>query len=136
MPDLLSSSPGYSVLACFNPPCFSMCCSAAPTNISSVAFSETSPTHATNRTGKYQQEVLGQLYAVRPTTVSPQIPHLVSHLPLHLMKMTRSLCKVPSFLHTDCLEGLRPAPACSQGAKQDCQAAQPLLPVRCRFVHP
>ncbi|XP_014376519.1 myelin regulatory factor isoform X3 [Alligator sinensis] len=38
-----------SVLACFSPPCFSTCCSATPTNASSVAVSETSPTHATNR---------------------------------------------------------------------------------------
>lgn len=56
--DLLSSSPGHSVLACFNPPCFSMCCSAAPTNVSSVALSETSPTHATNRTDQSQTSLL------------------------------------------------------------------------------
>lgn len=56
--DLLSSSPGHSVLACFNPPCFSMCCSAAPTNVSSIALSETSPTHATNRTDQSQTSLL------------------------------------------------------------------------------
>ncbi|XP_075019583.1 myelin regulatory factor isoform X2 [Calonectris borealis] len=50
--------PGHSVLACFSPPCFSMCCSAAPTNVSSVALSETSPTHATNRTDQSQTSLL------------------------------------------------------------------------------
>ncbi|XP_028939763.1 myelin regulatory factor, partial [Antrostomus carolinensis] len=46
------------VRACFSPPCFSMCCSAAPTNVSSVAPSETSPTHATNRTDQSQTSLL------------------------------------------------------------------------------
>ncbi|XP_010224691.1 PREDICTED: myelin regulatory factor isoform X2 [Tinamus guttatus] len=50
--------PGQSVLACFNPPCFSTCCSAAPTNVSSIALSETSPTHATNRTDQSQISLL------------------------------------------------------------------------------
>lgn len=62
--DLLDALPGHSVLACFNPPCFSTCCSAAPTNASSVvALSEASPTHATNQTGKSRpsrREMLGQ----------------------------------------------------------------------------
>lgn len=53
--DLLDALPGHSVLACFNPPCFSTCCSAAPTNASSVvALSEASPTHATNQTDQSQ----------------------------------------------------------------------------------
>ncbi|KFW64911.1 Myelin regulatory factor, partial [Pygoscelis adeliae] len=56
--DLVAGSPGHSVLACFSPPCFSMCCSAAPTNVSSVALSETSPTHATNRTDQSQTSLL------------------------------------------------------------------------------
>ncbi|XP_074774427.1 myelin regulatory factor [Athene noctua] len=56
--DLAFSSAGRSVLACFSPPCFSTCCSAAPTNISSVALSETSPTHATNRTDQSQTSLL------------------------------------------------------------------------------
>ncbi|XP_025901399.1 myelin regulatory factor isoform X3 [Nothoprocta perdicaria] len=50
--------PGQSVLACFNPPCFSTCCSAAPTNVSSTALSETSPTRATNRTDQSQISLL------------------------------------------------------------------------------
>lgn len=61
--DLLDALPGHSVLACFNPPCFSTCCSAAPTNASSVALSEASPTHVTNQTGKShpsRREMLGQ----------------------------------------------------------------------------
>ncbi|XP_074442590.1 myelin regulatory factor isoform X4 [Larus michahellis] len=56
--DLDFGSPGPSVLACFSPPCFSTCCSAAPTNVSSVALSETSPTHATNRTDQSQTSLL------------------------------------------------------------------------------
>ncbi|KAM6321775.1 myelin regulatory factor [Podargus strigoides] len=56
--DLVLGLPGHSVLACFSPPCFSTCCSAAPTNISSVALSETSPTHATNRTDQSQTSLL------------------------------------------------------------------------------
>ncbi|XP_074951170.1 myelin regulatory factor isoform X4 [Phalacrocorax aristotelis] len=56
--DLDFGLPGHSVLACFSPPCFSMCCSAAPTNVSSVALSETSPTHATNRTDQSQTSLL------------------------------------------------------------------------------
>ncbi|POI32320.1 hypothetical protein CIB84_003929, partial [Bambusicola thoracicus] len=53
--DLLDAFPGHSVLACFNPPCFSTCCSAAPTNASSVvALSEASPTRATNQTDQSQ----------------------------------------------------------------------------------
>ncbi|XP_010138719.1 PREDICTED: myelin regulatory factor, partial [Buceros rhinoceros silvestris] len=57
--DSAFSSPGHSVLACFSPPCFSICCSAAPTNVSSVALSETSPTHATNnRTDQSQTSLL------------------------------------------------------------------------------
>ncbi|XP_064309065.1 myelin regulatory factor isoform X3 [Phalacrocorax carbo] len=56
--DLDLGLPGHSVLACFSPPCFSMCCSAAPTNVSSVALSETSPTHATNRTDQSQTSLL------------------------------------------------------------------------------
>ncbi|XP_029894255.1 myelin regulatory factor isoform X7 [Aquila chrysaetos chrysaetos] len=56
--DLFFGLPGHSVLACFSPPCFSTCCSAAPTNISSVALSETSPTHATNRTDQSQTSLL------------------------------------------------------------------------------
>ncbi|KFM01851.1 Myelin regulatory factor, partial [Aptenodytes forsteri] len=56
--DLVAGLPGHSVLACFSPPCFSMCCSAAPTNVSSVALSETSPTHATNRTDQSQTSLL------------------------------------------------------------------------------
>ncbi|XP_074904482.1 myelin regulatory factor isoform X2 [Buteo buteo] len=56
--DLFSGLPGHSVLACFSPPCFSTCCSAAPTNVSSVALSETSPTHATNRTDQSQTSLL------------------------------------------------------------------------------
>ncbi|KAM6358892.1 myelin regulatory factor [Alca torda] len=56
--DLDLGSPGPSVLACFSPPCFSTCCSAAPTNVSSVALSETSPTHATNRTDQSQTSLL------------------------------------------------------------------------------
>ncbi|OPJ74139.1 myelin regulatory factor [Patagioenas fasciata monilis] len=51
--DLSFISPGPGVLACFSPPCFSVCCSAAPTNIS-VVPSETSPTRATNRTDQSQ----------------------------------------------------------------------------------
>ncbi|XP_019360474.1 PREDICTED: myelin regulatory factor isoform X1 [Gavialis gangeticus] len=47
-----------SVLACFSPPCFSICCSATPTNASSVAVSETSPTHATNRTDQSHTSLL------------------------------------------------------------------------------
>ncbi|KAM9606047.1 myelin regulatory factor isoform 2-T2 [Morphnus guianensis] len=56
--DLFFGLPGHSVLACFSPPCFSTCCSAAPTNVSSVALSETSPTHATNRTDQSQTSLL------------------------------------------------------------------------------
>ncbi|XP_075611629.1 myelin regulatory factor isoform X6 [Balearica regulorum gibbericeps] len=56
--DLVLGSPGHSVLACFSPPCFSTCCSAAPTNVSSVALSETSPTHAANRTDQSQTSLL------------------------------------------------------------------------------
>ncbi|KAM6074390.1 myelin regulatory factor isoform 5-T5 [Chlamydotis macqueenii] len=56
--DLVFALPGHSVLACFSPPCFSTCCSAAPTTISSVALSETSPTHATNRTDQSQTSLL------------------------------------------------------------------------------
>ncbi|XP_054057576.1 myelin regulatory factor [Rissa tridactyla] len=56
--DLDFGSPGPSVLACFSPPCFSTCCSAAPTNVSSIALSETSPTHATNRTDQSQTSLL------------------------------------------------------------------------------
>ncbi|XP_054684089.1 myelin regulatory factor isoform X4 [Grus americana] len=56
--DLVSGLPGHSVLACFSPPCFSVCCSAAPTNVSSVALSETSPTHAANRTDQSQTSLL------------------------------------------------------------------------------
>ncbi|XP_074741277.1 myelin regulatory factor isoform X5 [Strix uralensis] len=56
--DLAFGSAGRSLLACFSPPCFSMCCSAAPTNVSSVALSETSPTHATNRTDQSQTSLL------------------------------------------------------------------------------
>ncbi|PKK18206.1 myelin regulatory factor [Columba livia] len=51
--DLSFILPGPGVLACFSPPCFSVCCSAAPTNIS-VVPSETSPTRATNRTDQSQ----------------------------------------------------------------------------------
>ncbi|XP_055577789.1 myelin regulatory factor isoform X2 [Falco biarmicus] len=58
MHDLVFGLPGHSVLACFSPPCFSTCCSAAPTNVSSVALSETSPTHATNRTDQSQTSLL------------------------------------------------------------------------------
>ncbi|XP_063253560.1 myelin regulatory factor isoform X2 [Prinia subflava] len=50
--------PGRSVLACFSPPCFSTCCSAAPTDVSSVVPSETSPAHATNRTDQSQPSLL------------------------------------------------------------------------------
>ncbi|KAL2310112.1 hypothetical protein Nmel_006351 [Mimus melanotis] len=50
--------PGRGVLACFSPPCFSTCCSAAPTGISSVVPSETSPAHATNRTDQSQPSLL------------------------------------------------------------------------------
>ncbi|RMB98116.1 hypothetical protein DUI87_25594 [Hirundo rustica rustica] len=50
--------PGGGVLACFSPPCFSTCCSAAPTDISSVVPSETSPAHATNRTDQSQPSLL------------------------------------------------------------------------------
>ncbi|KAM6067919.1 myelin regulatory factor isoform 4-T4 [Theristicus caerulescens] len=56
--DLVFSLSGHSVLACFSPPCFSVCCSAAPTNVSSVALSETSPTHAANRTDQSQTSLL------------------------------------------------------------------------------
>ncbi|KAM6133403.1 myelin regulatory factor [Phoenicopterus ruber ruber] len=56
--DLDFGLPGHSVLACFSPPCFSTCCSAAPTNVSSVALSETSPTYATNRTDQSQTSLL------------------------------------------------------------------------------
>ncbi|XP_062433674.1 myelin regulatory factor [Rhea pennata] len=56
--DSLYGLSGQSVLACFNPPCFSMCCSAAPTNVSSIALSETSPTHATNQTDLSQISLL------------------------------------------------------------------------------
>ncbi|XP_010154377.1 PREDICTED: myelin regulatory factor, partial [Eurypyga helias] len=56
--DLYFGLPGHSVLACFSPPCFSVCCSAAPTNASSVTLSETSPTHATNRTDQSQTSLL------------------------------------------------------------------------------
>uniref|UniRef100_A0A8B9MG35 Myelin regulatory factor n=1 Tax=Accipiter nisus TaxID=211598 RepID=A0A8B9MG35_9AVES len=56
--DTFFGLPGHSVLACFSPPCFSTCCSAAPTNVSSVALSETSPTHATNRTDQSQTSLL------------------------------------------------------------------------------
>ncbi|KFQ08503.1 Myelin regulatory factor, partial [Leptosomus discolor] len=56
--DLVFGLNGHSVLACFSPPCFSTCCSAAPTNSSSVALSETSPTHATNRTDQSQTSLL------------------------------------------------------------------------------
>lgn len=77
--------PGGSVLACFSPPCFSTCCSAAPTDISSVVPSETSPAHATNRTGEGQPrfpEMLGHLqglcHLVSPALLlvrrSPQSP--------------------------------------------------------------
>ncbi|NXH87385.1 MYRF factor, partial [Edolisoma coerulescens] len=50
--------PGRGVLACFSPPCFSMCCSTAPTDISSVVPLETSPAHATNRTDQSQPSLL------------------------------------------------------------------------------
>uniref|UniRef100_A0A8D2MCL1 Myelin regulatory factor n=1 Tax=Zonotrichia albicollis TaxID=44394 RepID=A0A8D2MCL1_ZONAL len=50
--------PGRGVLACFNPPCFSTCCSIAPTAISSTVPSETSPAHATNRTDQSQPSLL------------------------------------------------------------------------------
>ncbi|XP_005529153.1 PREDICTED: myelin regulatory factor [Pseudopodoces humilis] len=50
--------PSHSVLACFSPPCFSTCCSAAPTDISSVVPLETSPAHATNRTDQSQPSLL------------------------------------------------------------------------------
>uniref|UniRef100_K7GBL1 Myelin regulatory factor n=1 Tax=Pelodiscus sinensis TaxID=13735 RepID=K7GBL1_PELSI len=43
--------PGRSVAVCLHPPCFSVCCSAAPTNASAAADSESSPTLAPNRTG-------------------------------------------------------------------------------------
>ncbi|KAM6274645.1 myelin regulatory factor isoform 2-T2 [Porphyrio hochstetteri] len=56
--DSLFGSPGHSVLACFSPPCFSVCCSAAPTNVSSIVLSATSPTHATNRTDQSQTSLL------------------------------------------------------------------------------
>ncbi|XP_069660349.1 myelin regulatory factor isoform X6 [Haliaeetus albicilla] len=56
--DLFFGLPGHSVLVCFSPPCFSTCCSAPPTNVSSVALSETSPTHATNRTDQSQTSLL------------------------------------------------------------------------------
>ncbi|XP_074698185.1 myelin regulatory factor isoform X5 [Strix aluco] len=56
--NLAFGSAGHSLLACFSPPCFSMCCTAAPTNVSSVALSETSPTHATNRTDQSQTSLL------------------------------------------------------------------------------
>ncbi|XP_075281175.1 myelin regulatory factor isoform X6 [Opisthocomus hoazin] len=56
--DLVFSLPGHSVQACFSPPCFSTCCSPAPTNASSVALSETGPTHATNRTDQSQTSLL------------------------------------------------------------------------------
>ncbi|KAM6115361.1 myelin regulatory factor [Pterocles gutturalis] len=56
--DLVFSSHIPSVLACFSPPCFSTCCSAAPTNVSSIALSETSPTHPTNRTDQSQTSLL------------------------------------------------------------------------------
>ncbi|XP_064513012.1 myelin regulatory factor isoform X5 [Pseudopipra pipra] len=51
-------SPAPSVLACFSPPCFSVCCSAVPTGVSSVVPSETSPTHGTNRTDQSQTSLL------------------------------------------------------------------------------
>ncbi|XP_058662769.1 myelin regulatory factor [Ammospiza caudacuta] len=50
--------PSRGVLACFSPPCFSTCCSIAPTAISSTVLSETSPAHATNRTNQSQPSLL------------------------------------------------------------------------------
>uniref|UniRef100_A0A8D0H808 Myelin regulatory factor n=1 Tax=Sphenodon punctatus TaxID=8508 RepID=A0A8D0H808_SPHPU len=58
VPDSRYDSHGYSVVVCFSPPCFSLCCSPASTNVSSVTASETSPTHSTNRTGKHQPVIV------------------------------------------------------------------------------
>ncbi|XP_067397603.1 myelin regulatory factor isoform X2 [Emydura macquarii macquarii] len=56
--DFAYGLPGRSVAVCFSPPCFSMCCSATPTNASSVAVSESSPTHAPNRTDQSPTSLL------------------------------------------------------------------------------
>ena len=107
--NLAFGSAGHSLLACFSPPCFSMCCTAAPTNVSSVALSETSPTHATNRTGKYQPRHPGGA-GTTPRSVSP-LHHLISPAPSHLVSHLCTLRKdvqpalqnAPGFLHTCCL---------------------------------
>ncbi|KFO97794.1 Myelin regulatory factor, partial [Calypte anna] len=57
-PDSVLSLPGPSVLACFSPPCFSSCCSAAPTNISSILLSQPNPTHPTNQTDQSHPSLL------------------------------------------------------------------------------
>ncbi|XP_062971895.1 myelin regulatory factor [Elgaria multicarinata webbii] len=48
-PDSLYGLSAHSIVVCFNPPCFSMCCSV-PNNVSSAAASETTTTVTTNRT--------------------------------------------------------------------------------------
>lgn len=119
------------MLACFSPPCFSTCCSAAPTNVSSVALSETSPTHATNRTGKYQPRHPGGA-GTTPRTVSP-LRHLISPAPSHLVSYLCTLRKGRAACPSKCawfpphpLPGLRAAPAGSCGAKWVCQAVNSL----------
>ncbi|XP_066475883.1 myelin regulatory factor [Tiliqua scincoides] len=49
VPDSVSGLSAYSIVVCFNRPCFSMCCSPSPSNVSS-AVSETTTTVAVNQT--------------------------------------------------------------------------------------
>lgn len=123
--DLVFGSPGHGVLACFSPPCFSTCCSAAPTNVSSVALSETSPTHATNRTGKYQSRHPGGA-GTTPRSVSPLrrpvSPAPSRAIPLRVPKRT---CRLPFQRSLGSSSPAARAETRSSGAERDCQAEQP-----------
>ncbi|KAM6460090.1 myelin regulatory factor isoform 8-T9 [Liasis olivaceus] len=48
VPDFSPALPAYNIVVCFNPPCFSTCCSSVPNNVSSPGTSGTT-TVATNR---------------------------------------------------------------------------------------
>lgn len=98
--DLAFSLPGHSVLACFSPPCFSICCSAAPTNVSSVAPSETSPTPAANRTGNTKPRHPGGA-GTTPRCVCPPPSHITSH-PQPPSTSCPPSARVPGVLHTHC----------------------------------
>uniref|UniRef100_A0A8C8RUB2 Myelin regulatory factor n=1 Tax=Pelusios castaneus TaxID=367368 RepID=A0A8C8RUB2_9SAUR len=57
-PDSAYGVASRSIAVCFSPPCFSICCSAAPTNASSVSVPESGPTHAPNRTDQSHTSLL------------------------------------------------------------------------------